>query len=285
MKILSPQTLRANRENRSLPEPVAPKTPVVIDVVIPFHRADSAYLAECLQAMDNQRYCTPVLHVIADGCEFPAMSNMTAEVHYYRHSRRPGQGPYRLTNALVSGDHCKSDYLAIQDADDISLPDRLWRQVRLLEQTGAVMISSAMQNFAQDNNMTVRQKREPIVRPGVVYPSVPRGRTVNSTRTMRLDFFRRMNGFQNLTCSGDFEFDNRARFGGNGKIIDDQTVLGLRRLHSSSLSHGVAPMKSPQRDRDVSLLMKSLDAVKNCSRCAPNYGALRTTAIVLEEVT
>jgi len=285
MKIQSPKTLRRNQQQRSLPDPVAPSEPYDVDVVVPFWSGDAHWLGECIDGLLNQNHCTPIIHVIADSCEFPplpALQNTSAEIIRYRTNKPAGRGPYRLTNALVRHGHCRTDYLALQDADDISLPDRMWRQISLMQQTGAGMISSAMENFTATAAMDDRQKWEPIILPGRIYSTVPRGRCVNSMRTVRIEVFRRLNGFANMACTGDFDFDNRCAFSGV-KIHHDMTVLGRRRLHESSLSHGVAPMKSALRQRDIQALQRHLDRVRACRVCGKTFGALQT-AFELEVV-
>jgi hypothetical protein len=273
MIIQSARTLRANRERLGLPKPVEPASPVAVDVVVPFWSGDSQWLAECVEALQSQRHSRPVIHVISDGCEFPSLPD---GVIRYRHNRKAGQGPYRLTNALVAGGHCSTEFLAIQDADDLSLPDRLWRQVSLMEQTGGVMISSGMENFTDQIEMEKKLAQQPLLFPGAAGHCIPRGRCVNSTRTMRLSIFRDLMGFANMTYSGDFEFDNRVRFSGLGKVIDDMAILGRRRLHCSSLSHGVAPMKSERREQALKVIYKHLELIRTCQPCAKKLGAMGT---------
>lgn len=253
-------------------EPTPPAEPVAVDVVIPFHSADAKYVAECVDGILKQKHAEPIVHIIADGCDFPELP-ASENVRRYTHDEPPGQGPYRLTNALVAGGWIESEYLAVQDADDLSLPDRLWRQVQLLRLHASEMISSAAENFSDSGDLQDKLDWEPIVTPGRVWRSVPRGRCVNPTRTMTVDLFRRLNGFADFRCSGDFDFDNRAAFS-DVEIIHDQTVLGRRRLHSASLSHGIAPMDSPARTRDFEQLYRNLAAVKKSPRRAAEFGAL-----------
>lgn len=284
LQLVTNAELRSNRTNKGLPDPVIPDSPYAVDVVIPFWAGDSQWLGDCLEAVNAQKHCEPIIHVIADGCEFPVLPNISAEMHRYRHDRPAGQGPYRLTNALVQHGHCRTEHLALQDADDISLCDRLWKQMSLLHLTGAAMISSATENFVQHESLQYRQDDEPVVRPGKIFRTARRGRCVNTTRTMSIEFFRSLNGFQPLLCSGDFEFDNRARYSGLGKVIDDQTILGRRRLHEDSLSHGVAPTNTPQRDNALAVVMRSLKGVASCRKCAPKYGAIKS-AFELQVIT
>lgn len=283
-KVLSPRTLRQRSDAVfEMPIPIVPSEPVRVDVVVPFWEGDSQWVGECVESLGNQNHAEPIVHLIADGCEFPDLPSVGVEVVKYRHKRKPGQGPYRLTNALVRHGHCQTDYLAIQDADDYPYPDRLWRQVQLLRQTGAEMVSSAMDNVAYCPEMEKRQQNEPVIYPGVCYPSVPRGRCVNSTRTLTVKLFRQMNGFANLKCSGDFDFDNRVEFSRSARVLWDMEVMAHRRLLSGSLSNGVLPLGSTQRKKSVDAVFKHLESVRKCSSCAKRFGAIKT-AFELEVV-
>ncbi|MEO2027448.1 MAG: glycosyltransferase, partial [Fuerstiella sp.] len=242
-------------------EPFPPGEPIAVDVVIPFCVADREFVAECVWAILGQRFVEPVVHVIADGAPWPDLPTVDNLIRY---ETRGGWGPYRITNAVFP--HFRSEWMAIQDADDISHPDRLWRQIQMLRHFDAEMISSATQNFLDagsqdDETLQRRLQSEPIVRPGTVYESVPLGRLVNSTRTMPRDLFRRLNGFGDQFCTGDFQFDNRARFVGI-PIIDDQTVLAARRLHSSSLTGGPFKIGTKQRAQDMGRCMVAVERMK-----------------------
>lgn len=239
--------------------------PVRVDVVIPFCEADAKFVAECVQSITVQRHARPVIHLAADGCKFPELPRIPATATLLRYQTPGSWGPYRITNAIANSGQMQTEYIAIQDGDDVSHPDRLWRQVQTLRYTNAEMTSSASRNFlhagATDEGAVRRLRTEPVIRPGKTYLTVPRGRCVNGTRTMTVELFRRMNGFFDMRCTGDFQFDNRCRFSGV-RIIDDQTVLGRRRLHTSSMTNGTFAMNTPARKRDVAIVVEALDAIE-----------------------
>jgi hypothetical protein len=265
-------------------EPIPPGEPVAVDVVIPFCAADRDFVVECVEAILGQRFASPIVHVISDGAGWPGIPRSGRVIRY---ETSGGWGPYRITNAVFP--HFHAEWMAIQDADDISYPDRLWRQIQTLRHFAAEMISSAARNFVDpgsldDETLQRRVQGEPIVRPGTVYESVPLGRLVNSTRTMTRSLFRRINGFGDQFCTGDFQFDNRARFL-RIPIIDDQTVLAARRLHSSSLTGGPFKIGTKQRTADVGACMVSAKRLTESPtlETAQNLGAL-DKAEVLETI-
>lgn len=246
----------------------------LVDVLIPFHGADARWVADAVLSAQLSQHVRPVIHVVADGCEFPF--DLQPDCLRYRTDGALNWGPYRIQNSLVKHGHCQSEWLAILDGDDLMTPDRLWRHIALLRQQSADMISSAVANVAADDSRAARRRVQwqPVVRPGVRYPSCERGRCVNTCRTMRKAFFETMNGWADLKCSADFDFDNRAR--PIAEIIDDQRICGTRRLHGTSLSLGVAPPNSPDRQRDMQLVFSNQAAMKASPTpaTAAQFGAL-----------
>lgn len=250
-----------------------------VDVVIPFCAGDAKYLTECVQSVLNQEHVTVCLHVAADGCPFPEDLPTDDRIRRYT---TPGQwGPYRIANEISR--RCRSEFLAIQDADDVARPERLWRQIAILRSTGAEMVSSAAKNFvtpeqADNPDLLRRVQLEAVVTPGKTFPSNPLGRCANTTRTMMLSLFRRMNGFRSIRCTGDFEFDNRCRFLGV-HIIDDQHIASDRRVHNSSLTNGSFRMGTPQRQADMREVMQTIELL----RASPTLVTARSRGSLHEE--
>lgn len=239
-------------------EPRRPTDNSFVDVLIPFHAADAQWVGDAVRSALASSYVLPIVHVVADGCEFP--DDLPDNIRRYK--TPGGWGPYRIQNGLVAGGNCEAEFLAILDADDTMTPDRLWRHVALLRQFDADMISSAVENVPADDSETTRKhvSWQKIVRPAVRYETCPHGRCVNTSRTMRREFFELVNGFADLTCSADFDLDNRCRPW--ARIIDDQQICGTRRVHHHSLSHGIAPMGSAPRQRDLDTVMRHLQAMQ-----------------------
>jgi hypothetical protein len=244
-------------------QPSPPDRDILIDVIVPFCTADAEFLQDCLESLRSQFYATAIMHVIADGCEFPRLDWDRYFCHRYR--TRGGWGPYKITNAVVAGGNCEAEWLALQDADDVSHHDRLWRQVQTLVHYRGDMISSGMKNFIDtgsdaDTFLKARLANEPVIASGRVFDTAPRGSCVNSTRTMRRTFFESLNGFVAEFCSMDFEFDNRSRFC-RGTVLDDPSILGRRRLHTRSLTGGSHRDGTPARDQYTQIVKAFRDRI------------------------
>ncbi len=258
-------------------KPQPPAEPFRVDVVVPFHDGDADFLPECLRGLSAQEHVSADVHVISDGSRWPQLpagvSHGAARFHYYE--TPGGWGPYRITNAVFP--FLRSDLLAIQDADDISLPQRLWRQAATLQATGCEMISSAAWNFYHSPADRDSCRQTPaIVRPGRVTKSTPFGTCVNGTRMICRDTFERLNGFADIPASGDYQFDGRA--GGAGvHIYHDQTILLRRRLHIASNTNGPLRIGSNKRVELNGVMRHDVDSMRLSPTLAnaQRLGALR----------
>lgn len=204
-----------------------------IDVIIPFHEKDKQFLQDCLDSILASNVCKLQIHMVADGCLFPdsVYPKFHHQTNYY--FTDGNWGPYRIINALVAGNHI-GELFAIQDVDDLSHPDRLWKQAACLKDypmTCCSMVQEPIPPYKGNRHLA-----EPIIFPGVVYTTTPHGRVVNGTRTIRTSTFKEVNGFADMFCSGDFQFDNRIL-----PLYEchySMEVLATRRLHVDSISNG-----------------------------------------------
>jgi hypothetical protein len=214
-----------------------------VDVVIPYCNADVAFVDEAIRSIIDQEHIEATIHVAYDSptkgpSQIKRLRSFAAKrSRIIRYESRGRMGPYRIANAVV--EHCKTNYLALLDADDIATPDRLWRQLATMQRFGYEMTSGSMVNFCQSDepSLELRRQQEIVIESGVEFSHVPVGRCVNSVRTMSLAMFRRLRGFTPETCSMDFDFDNRAHFAGVPTFWGSD-IVGRRRLHSASLTNG-----------------------------------------------
>ena len=124
-----------------LPPPCGVKFPttaktVCCDVVTPFCQADERYLFTSAYSILCQVGANVTLHVVADGFEPSDETKRLAEefenLKLYRNEKV--LGPYLSVMRIFH--NFKTDFFAIQDADDYSLPHRIWHAVTTLQRTG-----------------------------------------------------------------------------------------------------------------------------------------------------
>lgn len=207
--------------------PITP-TNRAVDVVIPYTTTDLHLVGEAVDSILAQRYCLPIIHLVADNClsiRHPSCIN-------YKTSKQ--LGPYLIVNLLTN--HFRTKHIAIQDADDLSYPDRLWKQVAILEQ-GYYMTSCAMKQIPSEGYSGKRHIEEPILFPGITQTAAPWGRNINSTRMFDLDMFIKVNGFGNYPMSGDYQFDARVCSIYGDLCHYSNEILADRRLRPLSLSN------------------------------------------------
>ncbi|HUT93880.1 MAG TPA: glycosyltransferase [Thermoguttaceae bacterium] len=224
-----------------LPGP-GPRSIHACDVVIPYTEDNIRWLAQSVESILNQNYADCTIHLICDGppiLDDPAqrLCSRSSRVRWYRNKQNIG--PYRSVHRVW--DYLETDFVALQDSDDIALPNRIWYSVETIEKTGADMLSAVMEQFvsheAPSDWVLEYLGKLPFHTPGRVSKFSPEGSVVNSTMICRREAFERMNGFLPLKCSADLEYPTRARRLGL-KILNVPHVLALRRLHRTSLSNG-----------------------------------------------
>jgi len=228
-----------------------------VDVVIPYCAADQRYLTLALESVLAQRYVKASIHIVRDSShefeggsvEFDRTFPMGDHTIYiYRTSAQ--LGPYRIANELFRKNDLRSNFIALLDADDTATPDRLWRQLATMQRFGYHMTAAAMTTVVDHlQPKELVDRRGELLRSGDKSPIAPRGRCVNSTRTMTRKLFATMQGFHSELCSMDVEFDNRCLFAGV-PVFFAADLVGKRRLHAQSMTASI-PREVRRRCNDV----------------------------------
>lgn len=210
-------------------------TKYACDVIIPFCQNNIRWVKMAVESILNQSNSDPVIHLIADGFEMPN------DFYFFPanlYQNKDKIGPYRSTNAIVP--YLETDYIAIQDSDDIALPHRLAHSLNSMQ--GYDMYGGSMRQFCSYETIDIDAEnyvlKNPIHFSGEHGWSIsPYGVVINGARCMTKDLFVSMNGFADLFMSGDCEFTTRCyKYG--VKIVTDSEIVALRRVHGMSLSRG-----------------------------------------------
>ncbi|NUQ65978.1 MAG: glycosyltransferase [Pirellulales bacterium] len=220
------------------------------DVILPYCATNARWALAAAESILNQAFAEPVVHLIADGgarIEDRALKEALSGVdccRWYRTRKR--LGPYRITNNLF--EYLETDYFAVQDADDLSAPNRLWRSVRVLEDDGYDIFGGAMEQFVDYHQprerMLAALARTPYQIPGARWRKTPRGAIIHGGMTCRKACFERLGGYGAFVCGGDCEFISRAHAAG-ARIFVSHQIVGWRRLHEDSLSSSMSSRLQP----------------------------------------
>lgn len=213
----------------------------ICDVIVAFrNRGD--YLSEALSSVASQEGVPCSIHVIDDASDedCSAVRDRFAshpDIAWYRNDR--SIGPYRSLHRVFAS--LTTDFIAIQDGDDISLPDRLRFSLESLMRTGADIFAASVTTFGE-------AEMDCGIRLDSVVPKRNEQFLVNGTMVVRRDFFQRVNGFADFYCGADSEFGMRALFAGARFDISDR-IVGKYRKHATSLTHAPLTGMEVRTDR------------------------------------
>lgn len=247
-----------------------------VDVVLPYCEMDYQYVEEAVNSILVQTPKT-LIHLVQDGPVTRPFRPSHPDIRIYRTSN---MGPYRIANSIVKH-YMVSQILAIQDADDISYPNRLELQLTAID-NGYEQISAAMDQFAEPSYKGERHITEPLLVCGTKFTNVPLGRLVNCMRMVTKDMFVRVNGFPDIFCTGDLSFDNATQYLGIPTFYYN-IPLGKRRLHGSSLTNRSDYVRTaPARQealRYEKLMLKTIQASPTLATVR-RFGALENASLL-----
>lgn len=225
-----------------------PEVPVAIDVVLPFH-GHLDYVEQALEGLLNQQRCDVVIHLIDDASPEDASAflrhwSKRPNIRTYRNRENIGQ--FQSFNNAVR--YFETPLCAVQDADDISLPGRMWWAGQMLHYADADVFGATVELFGDE------QVIRPIFKPHeprILEPRVHIRRSFfplrsrhgyfleNPTAVFRVDMFRMLGGFADFgdrlmnRASVDSEFQQRLLFHGTRFAIS-RDILVKYRVHPES---------------------------------------------------
>lgn len=251
----------------------APEDSVVCDIVVPF--IDRKYLYETINGLLNQNNARCIIHVI-DDCSNQNIDDLIAEyptVRWYRNQRNIGQ--FMSVNNII--DRCETDFLVINDADDISEPDRVWLAITAMELGDADIYGSQTTQFSQiddsfmsHNHISLKPYRtqffqidspdhdDPIYRelPNSMHP------LVHGSMVIRKSVFHKLGGYTDFgdteqnKCGNDTEFMMRAFYSGCRFHIGQSRSMRIR-MHGSSCINRFDHESIPRRNTADKIRIRS----------------------------
>lgn len=235
-------------ETRPLSRAKAVHRPVRCDVVLPF-RGQLDYVREALEGLLHQDHAVAIIHLIDDDSQEDTtefLNEWAAHPQLRVYRNRENIGQFQSFNNVSP--YWETDLVAVQDADDISLPHRLSWSAEMLARSGADYFGAAVELFGDDEVinpiMFESQDLEIIPRDQFrrsFYPIWERTAYFleNPTAMFRTAMFREMGGYADFgnrlmnRTSLDTEFQLRCLFRGVRFAIS-QTIVTRYRVHPQS---------------------------------------------------
>jgi GT2 family glycosyltransferase len=225
-----------------------PEETVACDVVLPFH-GHLDYLQEAMQSLLDQKGSDLVIHLLDDASPEDTEPVLRywgthPRVRTYRNERNLGQ--FVSFNNVFP--YLETSFVAVQDADDISLPQRIHRAGNALRLADADIFGARLREFdgkwAKPERDITQRQRDRMQAGGRYlqsrYPGEELGHfLLNATAVIRASAFETLGGFTDFgelyrnRCAVDTEFYLRACYGGLRFAIS-RDVLVRYRCHADS---------------------------------------------------
>lgn len=204
----------------------------LISVLMPVYNTKEEFLKESIQSILKQTYSDFELIILDDGSKNdiePVIKSFNDDrIKFYRNEKNLGVSKTR--NKLL--DLAKGKYAAFQDADDISLPERLQKQINFLENNPEISaISAWVERFP--HNKIIKNAAAPKILDFLGGCNFTQG-----CATLRLEDFKKNNlkYDESLSTSEDYDLWTRAALLGL-KFHNLQEVLLMYRRENTSLCH------------------------------------------------
>ncbi len=215
----------------------------IISVILPVYNCP-AYVGLAIESIINQTFKNFELLVIDDGSTDDTSSVLKKysdpRIRHIRHDNRGLAGTLNVGIELALG-----KYIARQDQDDISLPDRLERQFAYMEQHSDCALLGTWAQIMEGDRLVDRFHRHPTVPSAIKYALLLNNPFVHSSVIFRTEVARKLGGYTtdpSRQPPEDFEFWSRiARVATIANL--PEILLHYREVPGSMSRQGPSPFQ------------------------------------------
>ncbi|WP_270490760.1 glycosyltransferase [Holdemanella porci] len=210
----------------------------MISVIMSTYKEDERLLRESIESILNQTYRDFEYIIILDYPNNDVHKSVIEEyalkddrIHFYINEKNMG-----LTDSLNRGlSLCHGEYIARMDADDISLPDRLERQMKYLEKNHYDLIGGITEMINENGSLLYSIKSVP-TDPKKINKALRYSQCIaHPTWLGRKEVFEKNAGYRHMPLCEDYDFTLRAVL--NGFVISNLNEPVLKyRMTSNSIS-------------------------------------------------
>lgn len=210
----------------------------MISVIMSTYKEDERLLRESIESILNQTYKDFEYIIILDYPDNDVHKRVIEEyaikddrIHFYINEKNLG-----LTDSLNRGlSLCHGEYIARMDADDISLPDRLERQMKYLEKNHYDLIGGITEMINENGSLLYSIKSVP-TDPKKINKALRYSQCIaHPTWLGRKEVFEKNAGYRHMPLCEDYDFTLRAVL--NGFVVSNLNEAVLKyRMTSNSIS-------------------------------------------------
>lgn len=210
----------------------------MISVIMSTYKEDERLLRESIESILNQTYRDFEYIIILDYPDNDVHKSVIEEyalkddrIHFYINEKNMG-----LTDSLNRGlSLCHGEYIARMDADDISLPDRLERQMKCLEKNHYDLIGGITEMINENGSLLYSIKSVP-TDPKKINKALRYSQCIaHPTWLGKKEVFEKNAGYRHMPLCEDYDFTLRAVL--NGFVISNLNEAVLKyRMTSNSIS-------------------------------------------------
>lgn len=210
----------------------------MISVIMSTYKEDEKLLCESIESILNQTYKDFEYIIILDYPDNDVHKRVIEEyaikddrIHFYINEKNMG-----LTDSLNRGlSLCHGEYIARMDADDISLPDRLERQMEYLEKNHYDLIGGITEMINENGSLLYSIKSVP-TDPKKINKALRYSQCIaHPTWLGKKEVFEKNAGYRHMPLCEDYDFTLRAVL--NGFVISNLNEPVLKyRMTSNSIS-------------------------------------------------
>ena len=210
----------------------------MISVIMSTYKEDERLLRESIESILNQTYRDFEYIIILDYPDNDVHKSLIEEyalkddrIHFYINEKNMG-----LTDSLNRGlSLCHGEYIARMDADDISLPNRLERQMKYLEKNHYDLIGGITEMINENGSLLYSIKSVP-TDPKKINKALRYSQCIaHPTWLGKKEVFEKNAGYRHMPLCEDYDFTLRAVL--NGFVISNLNEAVLKyRMTSNSIS-------------------------------------------------
>lgn len=198
----------------------------------------SQYLAQCFDSLRNQSYINFEVQVVDDGSTDNSIDIIQKYVNKDKRFRlmkfEQHRGVAYIRNAALP--ECRGEYIAILDADDLALPERLEKQVEFLDNEPGIVLLGSYYGVVDSKGQIKRKKKKVPVNDIEIRWRVTQGNCfIHSTIMFRKQQALDCGGYDASFYSGE-DFDLYSKIISLGKAAALPEVLVFWRTHKKSMT-------------------------------------------------